>query len=183
MIKSYILLGRVLNRFSKDVGLIDELLPFTAFDFLQVSVIVSNNWLILLISNYVNDFVRIGADSFRYTLEKNFIVLGANKEIKNIFLHFLKTRQENKCMYPFYFISNQNVFLSLDKRNKFKIGATFHSCSSRISDTIRLPKILKNVGDTTHLRRYTTVVLNHSPYCQSPEVSFGLVVELLNGVT
>ena len=28
--------GRILNRFSKDVGLIDEVLPLNAFDFLQV---------------------------------------------------------------------------------------------------------------------------------------------------
>ena len=30
--------GRVLNRFSKDLGQIDEVLPLTLFDFLQVSL-------------------------------------------------------------------------------------------------------------------------------------------------
>ncbi len=32
--------GRILNRFSKDIGLIDDALPITYFDFLQVCVCV-----------------------------------------------------------------------------------------------------------------------------------------------
>ena len=32
--------GRILNRFTKDIGFMDELLPKTFFDFLQVCVVI-----------------------------------------------------------------------------------------------------------------------------------------------
>jgi hypothetical protein len=34
---SILFLGRILNRFSKDTGHMDDLLPITLFDFIQVS--------------------------------------------------------------------------------------------------------------------------------------------------
>ena len=44
--------GRVLNRFSKDIGFNDNQIPEVVFDFMQISLMVSGTIVIVAISNY-----------------------------------------------------------------------------------------------------------------------------------
>ena len=45
-------LGRVINRFSKDIGLLDEVIPLTVFDFAFVTMLVMGSLSVTMILNY-----------------------------------------------------------------------------------------------------------------------------------
>ena len=59
-----LLIGRILNRFSKDQGTCDELLPMTMFDFIQVHI------------NYsFSSDIGVGVHLINSLLEFNFTVI------------------------------------------------------------------------------------------------------------
>eukprot|EP00730_Choanoeca_flexa_P003771 TRINITY_DN11495_c0_g1_i5.p1 TRINITY_DN11495_c0_g1~~TRINITY_DN11495_c0_g1_i5.p1 ORF type:complete len:925 (+),score=222.82 TRINITY_DN11495_c0_g1_i5:170-2776(+) len=89
--------GRILNRFSKDMGFIDDLLPTTMLDLLQLSVLILGTYLLICALNPWM-FILIPILSF-FFLRLNSYYLKTGREIKRleavarspVFSHFSST--------------------------------------------------------------------------------------------
>ena len=75
-------LGRIMNRFSKDIGLVDEEVPWTVYDFVQLSVMIISSIVIAVTINYWIIAALIPLSIALYFIRKYY--LSTSIEIKRI---------------------------------------------------------------------------------------------------